>query len=478
LLKLALDPFPDGRHGIAGYPDGGAGNSVVQEITKTITITAPATAGSGAWDAHVAFLPDLRDPTYNAQQAPGGGTTTGDWVGGVWTDNGYAYAIPSVSTGNNAFPWRAPVMVSSGPAGQLTFPGDGSALAGWTVNGFDWTQFANPQCRLVGGGLEVVNSTADLYKSGSVVYYTLPCEHTFETATVLDSATGTNYPRIDTLRKSRTPPATISDVMVIPGAVKVAAEEGCYVPFRMSKGATNEISDDVYGTRVFMNGANIAQNPAMQLYGFGSVSPQVTVASFPPVPLFGHYHPIPFDLSGAYFTGLQNQSSLDVTVRLYIEVFPTQYSQQLLVLADPCACSDVRAVQLYSEIVGTLPPGVPVSMNADGSWWKGVLKTIASVAPTIGSALGSVIPGAGLIGGGVGKLAELVGGMELGEKAQKKADKKKVQKAVAKTERRMVVASPNMRVASAKKKAYMAAKTASQSGAKRKLGKARMIEVA
>jgi len=242
---------------------------------------------------------------------------------------------------------------------------------------------------------------------------------------ISDSSTGTNYGRVDTVRKARSPPATIAEAMVIPGSVKVAAEEGAYVPFRITKGSTNAVSDDVYCTRLFMNGANVAQNPAKALYGFGSIAPFASFSAGGSIPLLGHYHPVPFDLSGAYFTGLNTNTTLDVTVRLYIEVLPTQLNQGLLVLSEPCPPADPRALELYSKVIGDLPPGVPVGMNADGSWFKDVLKTIASYAPTIGGALGSVIPGGALIGKGVGKAAEMLAGMKLGENAQKQVDKEK-----------------------------------------------------
>ncbi len=446
-LKMALDPFPDLEHPIVGRPDGASGRSYVQQFNQTITITAPpGLPGASTWDCHICMIPELIDPTLNSSLS----TTPGAFVGVNVNNSEGVWSINNPATIGNTFPWRAPLMAVATQTGNNTMPN--GTLSGATVKGFDLTGYVGPQSRVIGGGFEVVNTTAELYLSGAVVYYTQPSQQRNSGACVVDYSDGTASPQWgSSSRVMRAPPNTLGQAMSIPGSVKRLAKEGAYVPLRQAKGQDDNPPLDPQCERViFENGPQLSMNSTAPLvWGFGEANPKLVIGGFAPISQMGVHQPMPFDISGAYFTGLNVNSTLDVTLRLYIEGFPTPAASQTLVsLTVPCPPEDPLACEIYSRVCASLPPGVPVSENADGTWWRTLLKTIASVAPTVGSALGSIIPGGGLIGSGVGKAAEMLAGMSFGEKAQKKIDeeKKAVEKRLAmpmQSQRRLVFASPN-----------------------------------
>jgi len=273
--------------------------------------------------------------------------------------------------------------------------------------------------------------TNELNISGGVAYYTIPTENVTSCTTVLDfTSGGTNYPSIRTVQVTRTPPPTLAQAMSIPGSLSRKAKEGAYIQFRASKGQPNPPIEPMRNTRVFLGKSAIQATNGNSIGGYACApSAWNTIAAFTPVPNLPYSQAVPFDISGAYFNGMSASTALNITLRLYIEVFPTAANQTLVSLTQPCPCDDPIAYELYSCVGRNLPPGCEVKYNDNGGWFKGLMKTIASVAPTVGSALGTIIPGGGLIGKAAGGLAEMLGGMKLGEKQQKEVDdrRKKVE---------------------------------------------------
>jgi len=119
---------------------------------------------------------------------------------------------------------------------------------------------------------------------------------------------------------------------------------------------------------------------------------------------------LPFDVSGAYFAGLSNQTSLTITVRWYIERCPTIDEIDLVVLATPSPTYDPDALRVYSDAMHAIPPGVPVGMNPAGEFFRQIVSNIRRLAPKVGRVVQEVagVPGAALLGAAVGRVAEVV----------------------------------------------------------------------
>jgi len=312
--------------------------------------------------------------------------------------------------------------------------------------------------RVIGGAIEVADTTPDLYQGGSLVAYSFSSDMERGVNLIQDSSSGEQYSYTAGYIRSRPPPSSVQDAMNIPGSVKWKSREGAYAVLRASKN-DNPPVEPVYAERLFINGTT--RTAATPTFGFGvgqlagdniviaPANPSTTLAGA----AVAQCVPLPYDNHGIYLTGLQQEAVIEVTCRWYVEQFPAPYDTTLVSLQQPCAPYDPNALEIYSRIANEIPVAVTLDQNETGGWWNGLMTKIASLAPTIGSALGTVIPGAGLIGTGVGKAAELLAGMRLGEKAQKEVDQRK-EAVETRVVKRMTQPSPNARNASTKKRAY------------------------
>jgi len=114
----------------------------------------------------------------------------------------------------------------------------------------------------------------------------------------------------------------------------------------------------------------------------------------------------PWNLHGAYFTGLDPNTTLQLTIRYGIARAPTLDEADLTVLASDSPSYDPMALELYSRAVRDAPPGVPVSENFLGEWFSKVVDGVSSAASLAAPLVGAVHPIAGKalgMAGGVGK---------------------------------------------------------------------------
>lgn len=125
----------------------------------------------------------------------------------------------------------------------------------------------------------------------------------------------------------------------------------------------------------------------------------------------GYGGPMHFSMmntTGAYFTGLSEQTTLFVTWRVGIERLPAANKPAFLALAQPSATFDPNALVLYNMVANVLPPGCPQGYNDMGKWFRwisdAVQKSIPTVYPIVRTAsmlantMGRPIIGAGLTG--------------------------------------------------------------------------------
>jgi hypothetical protein len=104
---------------------------------------------------------------------------------------------------------------------------------------------------------------------------------------------------------------------------------------------------------------------------------------------------LPFDVNGSIFTGLSNETTLQVTVKYYVERIPTVSDPDLLVLSRPSPQYDPMAVEIYSRAMSELPVAVAVGENPLGEWFNDVLDTVSEFAPALGSVFGPMGAAAG-----------------------------------------------------------------------------------
>jgi len=387
-LTCALDPFHDANHAIAGYPDTDMSKTIVSVRDFQTTVSRPAAVAEGSnWDCHIFNLPILGADSFCA-------CTTTDYKKITYpADSSYLFST---------------LNIFSGAAGSTMWP---TATSPITANAYLPTASISDleagSARVVALGWEVTNTTAVLNKQGAVTVYTIPqakSSHFWDWLDTPDSVQGSLY-----AERLRAPAQTVSEAQLLRGTRTWDAAAGVYVVNTQST-VTNPIvglgnpqlafdpnSGPTGETCYLMTTAGEAQkSPATALDPSAMSAPLVKT--------------IPYNTTGAFFTGLSSETTLTVRLRVYLEQAPSPLSEPALsVLATPSAGYDVNALELYAQVMSILPCGVRVEDNASGDWWRSVLKVIKHVSPYVGAALTPWLPGAGIVGSAVQKLAGALG---------------------------------------------------------------------
>jgi hypothetical protein len=370
-VRKSLDPFHDFETPLNGLPDESTSRVVIQEITKTVIISSNQGVGA-TWDCHIAQMPELitflsADPA--AWDARVGTRSSTGTVSAVGTPQPSRLSI-------------GPILYSRVSSGFDTFVRPSASIPPLgTIDTISFNEYADGQKRVIGMAFEVVNTTAPLYRSGAVAVYRMPQTIEQSSMAVVNQDLSTS---MYTAIESRSPPSIISDALLYGGSKQWAAEEGCYVVGIMEVNK-NKLQGNNYGPRIFTP-ADISQVGSIVMYGHPAASNYCQPCK-----------PLAFHTGGAYFTGLSDQTTLQLTVRLLIENSPTTFNPQLVVLTQPAADYDPLAIEIYKKAAVHLPVGVPVGENASGDFWDKVLGIIATVSPTL-----STIAGFGPLGSAIG----------------------------------------------------------------------------
>jgi len=339
-LTLALDPFHDYNHQIAGYPDADGSQTVVACYEYQSQISAP-NGVAGNWDAHVLTTP------LAVQEALYEGTLNAGW-------STFARTMDARQT------VAGPLTVYSNATGGALVPTSaaGSPMSIALPLGAQATDLAFGMTRIIGLGFEIHNTTAEMYKQGSLTAYRMPNQPTDEQLTVSNFDGSIVSPYVAKL--FRTPPASPQEALALKGSVSWSAADGCY--------AVSTLSSIVNPIRNFGSIGYIATGNAAGAAGVAQAGPWVTVAAnaapaatliTPQLRKFTN-----FDTTGVFLTGLSNQTTFKVVLKVYVERAPTQTEPSLAVVATPSAPYDLAALELYSHCVSSLPVAAKVGENA------------------------------------------------------------------------------------------------------------------
>lgn len=370
-LIASTDPFHDFRHQIAGYPDGSTSQSATLCVKQQVVITAPASAAGGNWDCHVSA-----NSYWNADGTPIEYTervysdATGIWAG--------------VTSGTYSGPGSGLVEINSVPAGQDTFYTAAGTTS--TFNGLSPpTTAGRGALRLIGGGFEVTNETAELYINGGVTVYTIGANPM--TRKTYGVNAGVYYS--DTPACTSNHIGSVAAAYSIPGSVTWEAKLGAYVPFVLDN-----------GPRPFENPNPIS---VIQMTDFDGMDASNRVRTQRDSYLFNATPSKAVYLSkvahsGAYFTGLSNNSVLRVTAVFYLEVCPTTVggSSALIPFLTPAAARSDAALVLYQEVMSAMPPGTQKGNNDAGDWFREISRKAGAAAhtPAAQALMGFLPPGA------------------------------------------------------------------------------------
>jgi len=374
-LIAATDPFHDSEIIPSGFPDVSMSRSIVQIVNQTYNIPSPV-LGSALWDCHMFLNP--------VTPSMGAGP---EFVAATMATDGLLSAAPQTTQLSST--WN----VIAVPAG-INWQTD-------TTGSFtNWPQLILPksycagQWRLLATGLEVVNTTAEIYKQGSVTCYRTPSNPTKGYVYTMPIPPAQ---QVKTCDFTTLPPSTQPGAALFPNSRTWAASQGIYMI-----GCFNEMDNPV--TFPVPNVAATLPSRSSAMIGASVVGWGTNSSS-------AMCHTLPFDTTGCIFAGLSAQSTLQVTSRYYIERVPSTGDGDLLLLARPPSPYDPTALELYARAMSSLPVAVPVGENPLGEWFNDVLSAIADWAGPIGTALTPLFPPAGAIGSLVGGAARGVRGL-------------------------------------------------------------------
>jgi hypothetical protein len=378
-LTLRLDPYHDFNRPIAGYPDTNSYNTIVSVNNYEYNITQPTALGAN-WDCHIFTLPFTSLTTY-----------LGNMVNGQFTATAATYTQGLVTVAKDA---------AEGPLYPTAVP---VASANFSMTQID--AFANVedgQSRVIGLGIEVIDTTSALYKQGSLLAYKMPATSSNVDYGYLNAA-GTGQYQVHALQL-QTPPSTAAEAILYRDSVQWEAKDGVYMAvgqegienqFRLTDRNQYVITPDI---------TEAGTDPVLV-----TAPEPLTALQVPPLLTAGRAASLSkivnVTQSGIIIKGLSQYATLKLRVRVYIERAPMRGETSLIPLAGPSAPYDYKALAMYSVLQHELPIAVPVGFNAKGDWWKMVLDAIHRIAPIVGGVLAPVLPVAPAIGNAVGMLA-------------------------------------------------------------------------
>lgn len=405
-LIVATDPFHDEPVASEGYPDLTTSNVLVQCIQQTSSVARPPTVpGTDPWDCHIFFNPNTppvgftvpgtglgaTDPRFYLTGITSAGLTVPTTLGSYLYSGWNAAGVP-VGTDLNLYPNVQPVA-------SLSLP----------------SSFASGYWRLIATGCEVVNTTAELYKGGSVTCYKSP---SFAQKAVTYGQSFANPAELTDLASS--PPGTQAQAALFPSSRTWGATDGVYMVAHLNNVDVPYVSPlpGIRAGLILSQDINTITSGSGNRLGWLPLGAQASS----PATTGPMNSSLPYDVSGSVFTGLNPNSTLQVTVKYYLERIPAISEPNLLVLTRPPCPYDPVAVELYTRIVTQLPVAVKVSDNPDGEFWASILDALSSVAPIIGTALSPMLgPAAPAIAAAASVASKAGSGVIRAERARRQA---------------------------------------------------------
>lgn len=405
LLKQILDPFHDTVIDPIGWPDFNSQHSVIRRIPIEITISKPPISVNfpdGQWNVYIVFQPWMnpilfgrrtRSNNYIDSVVPGSTTLIGNvMVYGTPLNTEFSYGNQNNPTGGNP---TVPLLATLCPPPDV---------------------FRGP-FRVVGGGLEVENITAELFRSGSITAWCAPEPQQAPSTMYIGTSVGTQPVIVHqptSVQFLTDPPDNPGEARYYPSTISWDAAEGVYMPFRFHD-TINPASKVSYVMPVMISDDQADDMPTWQSWANTATTPMNENPIWVPMGM-SQSSPIrrdnilpatkiePMNQMGVMLTGLTKETSLRVRVVYYIETLPASNQIDIVTLAKVMNPPDDKLMQLVIETQAKMPIATKFTDNPLGEWWKKVMATIRVVAPAVGLAFG--LPEVGMAAAGLATALE------------------------------------------------------------------------
>jgi len=322
-------------------------------VTRNFVISKPATAPAGNWQASV---------LYTGLTGVVEGT-----IGVASPSTGWDVHYSHAHTHSNLV---GPLTVfAEGMASDMIPPFSVGALSDVAVG-------SDAPYRVLAVGVEVHNTTANMYKQGSVTVGILEpfAPDNGETMYVDDNLTTTWKDRQFQCDQLSNIPVNDQTLRLVPSSRTWEAAKGVYMVPRMIAAPLCKSSYAMRDAKLgFSNGQLYHCDPEAT-----SVSGNLGLYPVLNSPSVSGWTPMM-----ALFTGLSDQTTLTVTFKTIVEIFPPANST-LAPMVSPSCPYDPAAIQAYSTIVQGAPYAVPVSENNAGDFFRKVIAAAKDMAPLLG----------------------------------------------------------------------------------------------
>jgi hypothetical protein len=424
-VTAALDPFHDSRLKVRGLPDSDTSPSLIQVIEKSTSISVPS--GSTNWAFHVFTLPEIHATTMNQSMYVNGATTPNiynpangsdravdtagnpqaTWIVGDGSGSGTAgQVVGSI----NVWAWSTDTTAPMYPNGQAAFAPPASAIS-LTPLVISESDIGNncSRMRIISKGFELRNTTAELYKQGTLTVSRVPSYNRIQTLPIVANGIINNYVGAspsgyrgtvaeNTHEICSAPPATVSEALAYEGSKQWEASKGVYCVQTMDA-ERNPMVQGSYLRRGFFNNTTVknpvdgtlANNFASGMIGYAQFIDTTSGAAWSKQVPF--CQSTPFDISSVLATGLSNQTTFTLTVKYIVEVAPHANDpgyKALVYSLTPSPAQDRVALRLYQLIASQLPVGVPVDMNGSGEFFEIIRSLVAKYGPAVSDVLRAI----------------------------------------------------------------------------------------
>lgn len=392
-LKMVFDPMHDVKLQPVGWPDKIANPSIVWRVPQVTTLSVPPLTNPNyplntVWDCHIILNP---------------------WLNSIFFEdfsrfNNFISAILSSTNQYNIGGLQAWATVSGT---DFAYGGDPYTSLTGTIPTVGQITLGDPYTtgagRLVALGVEVINTTNKLHVQGAVTLWKAPepfakptsFELSYTTAeeAAVTTASGQQY---------RYPPQNQAQAFLYDGTRNWEAKDGAYMVATFLAMENPPIMVDY--TQPWMSAANTPAEDQVNVAGTTSVNSGnmwfpalVNNGAIPPVYAVPATKLFPINQMGMQFTGLSYESTLEMKMTAFYEVFPSIVQAGLVTLARDNCPHDPAVLTLLAEVYSKMMIGVKSCENFDGEWWANVVEWLGKFAGFTASVFG--LPEVGLAAG-------------------------------------------------------------------------------
>lgn len=344
-LASIMDPYHDYNLRATGYPDGKATISAIRRFYSQATITCPFVLAAGdSWAFHV-----YTTPVHETGYASAGNATAGGII--QMLDNSPASQL------------LGPVMVvytHYSAAGTVL-----ASLAQPVGNNNQTVGTSDSKVRTVSLGFEIHNTTAEMYKSGSLTSYRIN-EYFEDHFGYITRSPGSSTDIAYKVLASY--PSSLSQAQMYPNTHTWEAAGGVYcvaLPHPDNHFGIGSGSNFVIRNFDGVGGVLMRQHRAPATNEkFFTYSPLSNVGV----------------ISSKY---TDNTQTFTIDYRQVLEYVPSPQDSHLLSFATTAPKCDRLFMKLYAEMYNSIPPGVPVGYNDAGEWFRRIVTIAKAALPAI-----------------------------------------------------------------------------------------------